>query len=243
MEVKVNKIRNWFLTINEGAECYQEVPQILEKYENAEFSYILHDKDNEEQPHYHICILFKNARTFECMQRTFKGAHIEVMESKYKCFRYLLHLDDADKYQYPLDEVHQLGNNVEYYSTHDEYIKLDTESVLENIKNGVIRDIYDAVKLFGIKQCNMYRNIITELIDKVKDKEYIDEVEVFRLRDTINTNYEHIENLSIKLQEERLLNAELEKTITDLLKQRNQMLRQVQAYEEYLNSKGVFINE
>lgn len=238
MEVKVNKIRNWFLTINDGAECFGEVPQILEKYDNVEYSYILHNKDNEEQPHYHVCILFKNARTFECMQRAFKGAHIEVMESKYKCFRYLLHLDDADKYQYPLEEIHQRGNNVEYYSTHDEYIKLDTESVLENIANGSIRNIYDAVKLFGIKQANMYKNIIIELIPQT-DKNYTSEKEVQALRSENATYHEHIENLSNLLEQERKLNDEREKTINDLLKYRNQLLKQIQEYEEYFKCKGV----
>ena len=234
MERKVNKVRNWFLTINQEAECFNEVKTILANYEKAEFSAILHDKDNTEQPHWHVCILFKNARTFETMQNTFKGAHIEVMESKYNCFRYLLHLDDKDKYQYDISEVFERGNNTEYYIEHDEYIKLDTESLVQYIKNGEVRTFYDAVMVFGLKQCTTYRNSINQLLEekRLMGLQYTTEEEVYRLQCEINEQFHHIENLSRMVAELRTENNELNESITSLLKQRNQLLKQLEQYDK-----------
>lgn len=233
MEKIINKTRNWFLTINEGAECFLKVKELLESYENAEYSAILHDKDNEEQPHYHVCLLFKNARTFEQLQKKFVGAHIEIMESKYKTFRYLLHLDDTDKFQYDISEVFQRGNNVQYYIQHDEYIKLDTESVLENIQNGTITNILDAVKVFGIKQTNMYRNILKELLEFADLRQNVVTIDEYRLlemrfRDVDNLN----DDLVSKLADLRLENE-------NLITINNKLLSQVREYEKMLKERGL----
>lgn len=237
MERKVNKVRNWFLTINQEAECFNEVKTILANYEKAEFSAILHDKDNAEQPHWHVCILFKNARTFETMQNTFKGAHIEVMESKYNCFRYLLHLDDKDKYQYNISEVFERGNNTEYYIEHDEYIKLDTESLIEHIKNGEVRSFYDAVMVFGLKQCTVYRNSINQILEEKRfiGCTYTSEEEVNKLTYLLTMKDESIEALSNRIEEE-------EKRIQDLESINNQLLkriRQLEDYEKYVKERGL----
>lgn len=238
MERKVNKVRNWFLTINQEADCFNEVKTILANYEKAEFSAILHDKDNTEQPHWHVCILFKNARTFETMQNTFKGAHIEVMESKYNCFRYLLHLDDKDKYQYDISEVFERGNNTEYYIQHDEYIKLDTESLIEHIKNGEVRSFYDAVMVFGLKQCSVYRNSINQILEEKRfiGCTYTSEEEVNKLTYLLTMKDESIEALSNRIEEE-------EKRIQDLESINNQLLkriRQLEDYEKYVKERGLF---
>lgn len=228
MERKVNKVRNWFLTINQEAECFNDVKTILANYEKAEFSAILHDKDNAEQPHYHVCILFKNARTFETMQNTFKGAHIEVMESKYNCFRYLLHLDDKDKFQYDIKEVFERGNNTEYYIEHDEYLKLDTESLIEHIKNGEVRSFYDAVMVFGLKQCTVYRNSINQILEEKRfiGCTYTSEEEVNKLTYLLTMKDESIEALSNRVEEE-------EKRIQDLESINNQLLKRIRQLEEY----------
>ena len=95
------KTRNWFITINQNAECFSKTLEILKGIPNLNYACILHDKDNEEQPHYHVCLMFDNARTFKTIQKKFSGAHIEVMESKFLSFRYLTHKDNPEKFQYP----------------------------------------------------------------------------------------------------------------------------------------------
>lgn len=224
-----SKTRNWFITINRQAECFDTFVEKIKGFEKAQYSYILHDKDAADQPHYHLCILFENGRTFETMQKHFPGAHIEIMESKYKSFRYLLHLDDVDKYQYDIVDVVERGNNVSYYSTHDEYIKLDTESVLENISNGTIRTLVDAVKLFGVKQTNVYKNLIKELIElPYLEKDYTSEKEVQRL--------------NVALLDKEEINLTLSARIAELTEINNKLLvkiRKLEEYEKICNERGL----
>jgi hypothetical protein len=239
MEVKVNKARNWFLTINENAECFSKVKELCSNIEKCQYSLILHDKDNEEQPHFHVCILYENARTFEQVQKKFYGAHIELMESKYKSFRYLLHLDDTDKYQYDISEVIERGNNVSYYSTHDEYIKLDTESVLENISNGTIRDFYDAVKLFGIKQATTYRNAINELLASKIEKSYTSEIEVMRLNTRIADLEEETFELSEVIAKQLKHIDDLNNINHSLMIKYKETLNQLLEYQKMISERGL----
>lgn len=101
-EKVVSKTRNWFLTINESAEVYPIIKEVLKGIEKLEYALILHNQDNEEQPHYHAVLKYENARSFEQIKKTFPGSHCEQVESMYATCRYLLHLDDKDKYQYQL---------------------------------------------------------------------------------------------------------------------------------------------
>jgi hypothetical protein len=233
MDKIVSKTRSWFLTINEGAESFGTCLQSLASYDKCEYSAILHDKDDEEQKHYHICILFENGRTFEQVQKKFKGAHIEMMESKYMSFRYLLHLDNPEKFQYDIKDVIQRGNNVEYYSTHDEYIKLDTESVLENIQNGSIKNILDAVKIFGIKQSNMYRNILKELLEFTELRENVVTIEDYRL---LEMRFHDVDNLNDDLTN---IVADLRTENNELTMINNKLLSQVREYEKILKERGL----
>lgn len=237
METKPTKTRNWFLTINQEAECFNEVIAITKNYEKCQYSLILHDKDNEEQPHYHLCILFDNARTFDQLQKKYRGAHIEIMESKYSAFRYLLHLDDTDKYQYEKSELIERGNNVEYYSTHDEYIKLDTESLLENIENGTIKTFIDSVRLFGVKQATTYRNTINQLLQEkdLLQLSYLSKTEADKLTYQLHS-YENI----IEVQSERINDMTCE--IDNLELTNNKLLlriRQLEQYEKIIMERGL----
>ncbi len=85
---------------------------------NFDYAYILHDKDtysndvidkdtNElvnragdlKKPHYHFIISFKNPRKADKLKEELKLSHIETCNF-YFYSRYLIHLDDKDKYQY-----------------------------------------------------------------------------------------------------------------------------------------------
>lgn len=162
----VNRSRKWFITINEGAECYEEVITILKGVEKLNYSLILHNKDNEEQPHYHAVLNFVNQRTFEQVGKILKGAHIEVVGSMYLSCRYLLHLDETDKHHYDIEELITNCNEVEYYMTNDDYSKLDVETILESISTGKVYNMTSAIKTFGIRQVNTHRNLIKELIEE-----------------------------------------------------------------------------
>ena len=101
------RVRSYFLTINKNAECFDNLADLVAKATgpNDYFAYILHDKDTKEtgeivEPHYHLLIVFKNARSFEAIQRLFVGAHIEETLNIVSAVNYLVHNGKPNKYAY-----------------------------------------------------------------------------------------------------------------------------------------------
>lgn len=101
------RVRSYFLTINRNAKCFDNLADLVEKAIGPRdyFAYILHDKDTKEtgevvEPHYHLLLVFKNARSFETIQRLFVGAHIEETLNIVSAVNYLIHNGKPDKYAY-----------------------------------------------------------------------------------------------------------------------------------------------
>ena len=101
------RVRSYFLTINKGAECFDNLADLVTKTigVNDNFAYILHDKDTKDtgeivEPHYHLLLVFKNARCFETIQRLFTGAHIEETLNIVSAVNYLIHNGKPNKYAY-----------------------------------------------------------------------------------------------------------------------------------------------
>ena len=160
------RTRNWFLTINDDAECFKNFINIIKDNIDTfkHYAYILHDKDNEEQPHYHACLEFKNARTFTQVKSKFEGAHINDIEFKNMSYQYLIHKNDFEKFQYKVLEV--ACDDRDYLTlmiNNDEYEKLDTKNLLEKINSGV-STYSELITIFGIRQVNIYHNLINKLL-------------------------------------------------------------------------------
>ena len=101
------RVRSYFLTINKGAECFENLADLIAKAVNTNdyFAYIRHDKDTKETgepvaPHYHLLLVFKNPRSFEAIQRVFKGARIEETLNIVSAVNYLVHNGKPNKYAY-----------------------------------------------------------------------------------------------------------------------------------------------
>ena len=101
------RVRSYFLTINKKAECFANLADLVAKTigTNDYLLYILHDKDTKEtgeadDPHYHLLLVFKNARSFEAIQHVFKGAHIEETRNIVSAVNYLIHNGKPKKYSY-----------------------------------------------------------------------------------------------------------------------------------------------
>ena len=101
------RVRSYFLTINKNAECFDNLADLVAKATgpNDYFAYILHDRDTKEtgeivEPHYHLLLVFKNARSFEAIQHLFIGAHIEETMNIVSAVNYLIHNGKPDKYAY-----------------------------------------------------------------------------------------------------------------------------------------------
>ena len=78
----------------------------------------LHDKDlgydgkSFKKSHYHVMIMFDSVKTRKQAENIFKkigGVGVEVVNSPRAYARYLCHLDDPDKAQYPVEDVVSYG--------------------------------------------------------------------------------------------------------------------------------------
>lgn len=109
--------RKWLLTINKKAQCFEFIGQALDNIisKNDKYAYILHDKDNERQPHYHLMLTFKNPRSLNALKNNFTGAHIEPIIAEGATANYLTHSTEnaQGKYQYSIEQV--ITNDKEWY--------------------------------------------------------------------------------------------------------------------------------
>lgn len=81
------------------------------------YAYILHDKDLNKSPHYHIICSFKQNKSFASVRKLLPGNQntiVKTLIDKYGAFEYLTHKNDPDKYQYPDDLVST--NDLKYFS-------------------------------------------------------------------------------------------------------------------------------
>lgn len=112
------KQRDFFITINKGAKCYETALEIVKELNYRLYAYIVHDKDElinpetgEKTPkpeHIHIMMELMNPVSFNRMQQRFEGAHIIVPKYKKSAYQYLIHNSPrsrTEKYQYPLTDI------------------------------------------------------------------------------------------------------------------------------------------
>lgn len=161
------KYRDYFITINKGSPCYDEIDQIIKELNFKLYAWIKHDKDqivNDEgvfepkREHKHLVIELKNPVSFAKMQERFKGAHVESPKYKKSAYQYLLHnLPSAkEKYQYEFNEIHTNAPNELKIIIESETFELFKENMfLEYIADGT-RTSYQFAKRFGLNAYKQY---------------------------------------------------------------------------------------
>lgn len=123
----------------------------------------LHDKDvnevddSQKKPHWHIIIFFDGPKTIEQAQAIFDsiGAiKCKPVESTKGACRYLIHMDNPEKYQYPQEAVYVFGG-------------IDYQNIINSAsdKYKAIREMIDFCKENGIfaycdllEYASIYRN-------------------------------------------------------------------------------------
>lgn len=164
----------WFLTINPSAECYNDVPNIIENitkdYPQFEYSYIYHNEleneDNFNINHIHLVLYFKGSvKRFTTLQNIFVGAHIEMSNKQryYRCIQYLIHKNDVNKFQYDrslivtnisqpiLDDI-LINNGYEF----DYFDVTLLEDYINDCLSSNIDNIYYFIKRFGLDAIKPY---------------------------------------------------------------------------------------
>lgn len=115
--------RNFTIVLYPEDETHIKALKTIEKQFN--YAYILHDKDiwekdqinektgqmehkkgDKKKEHYHVLITFENARSEKTIQEIIENEKIHIEKSSfYEMARYLIHLDNPNKYQYKIQDI------------------------------------------------------------------------------------------------------------------------------------------
>lgn len=201
------KYRDYFLTINEGAKCYEDVLDIIKELNFKLYAYIVHDKDEimdengnktgEKKPtHKHVMVELKNPVSFNAMQNRFQGAHIIVPKYKKSAYQYLVHNSPNSrgvKYQYDTTEI--ISNDlpsVEYIIETETSETFQQNRFLTYIVEGVVT-AYQFVKRFGLDAYKQYWGPYSAMLAQ-RDIDEQMQMDIIRLRnklrDGIIENYD-----------------------------------------------------
>lgn len=126
-------------------------------YQSAKYAYISHDKDVDEnnvpkKPHTHLWVTYNNACTLTALAKRIgiEERFIQYAKDDKSRIRYLVHLDDPQKYQYNRDEIHSNTDLSFAFRTE----KNEGECVLELVEMTRTLSSYDTIK-YAV-QNNMY---------------------------------------------------------------------------------------
>lgn len=178
------KYRDFFITINEGSPCYEDVLDIIHDLNYKIYALITHDKDKvyniekqcyePKKTHKHLMMEMKNPVSFNKMQERFKGAHIEIPKYKKSAYQYLLHnspKSKGEKYQYDFNEIITNSPQELKVIIESETFELFKENMfLEYIADGT-RTSYQFAKRFGLNAYKQYWKPYLEMIMNLANDE------------------------------------------------------------------------
>ena len=161
------KFRDFFITINKGAKCYEDALEIVKELNFELYGLILHDSDmlmnddgtlTPKTEHKHLMFELKNPVSFKKMQERFAGAHIIIPKYKKSAYQYLVHNspNSKEKYQYSLDKI--ITNDrqqIEYIISTEDSELFRQNKFLVYIAEGT-RTAYQFVKRFGLDAYKQY---------------------------------------------------------------------------------------
>ena len=179
------KYRDFFITINESAECYNDIEEIIKDLNINVYALIVHDKDILEQTdketgelvqipkkvHKHLMLELKNPISFNSIQNKFTGAHIEVPKYKKSAYQYLLHNtpNSKEKYQYDFtDIITNSTEQVKFIIESETYELFYENQFLRYIAQGV-RTSYSFAKRFGLNAYKQYWGPYSAMLNELKN--------------------------------------------------------------------------
>lgn len=179
------KNRDYFITINENAECFNDVEEIIKNELNCKiYALILHNKDffsvvdgetgettlTPKRQHYHLMVELRNPISFASIQNKFKGAHIEVPKYKKSAYQYLLHnsKNSKEKYQYDFSEIITNAPEQVKFAIENEDFEMFKENLfLTYIAQGTLTT-YQFTKRFGLNAYKQYWPVYQVMIRELE---------------------------------------------------------------------------
>ena len=156
--------------------------KLLKSYDIFEYAYICHDKDVDScsellKPHYHCYIHFKVNNNRDSIMKLLNISNnnylFQAAKSKKYCLRYLLHLDNLDKYQYEFDSIVSNITNLHDIIYSNDY-KESLSSIIDYIDT--FRPVYSDLVHFCIDNdllsvFRSYQFIIKEYLKGIKNSD------------------------------------------------------------------------
>lgn len=159
--VREDRVRVWqFIAYPESAPSDPWV--ILREYHTPFVVSPLHDKDHEKdgktlkKAHWHVIFIFDGKHSYEQMKQisdSINAAPPERVLNVRGAVRYLIHLDDPDKYQYHLEELKAFcGCNVSNYFA---YSTTELDAAIDELEAYIIsHNIFEYADLVEYTRIN-----------------------------------------------------------------------------------------
>ena len=162
-KMKQNRSRNIGLLLYPEWDNYNDILTKVLPYPHA---YIVHDKDLKEteekkkkkKRHTHAYIQFDNARSFQSIAKWLgiEERFVQGISNRNSYLRYLVHLDNPEKYQYSWDKVTICGLDEEFTKAFSLSAKLSAgyefKSMYEYITTSTKVLTYQDLSKFAIKE-------------------------------------------------------------------------------------------
>lgn len=180
LEEEIPKKYRCFTLVVYDESIYYNLDDILFALHGFKYwAWIKHKPEEDEKlPHYHILIKLENATSVESIsKKTGVPVHkIQYVKNIRAMCRYMIHLDDTDKIQYNIDEVHvsklferKFKKNFEELKTEEEIIQ-DIYFWLDNTHFNDYHEKLRYLLMFVNMNCyeTIYKRYRFEFLDYLK---------------------------------------------------------------------------
>lgn len=148
---------NWFDILVDT-----KIPCFISPYHDKDYN-VKRDENGELVPkkaHFHIMLMFDSVKTEEQAREVcslFNGVGLEIVNSIRGYARYLCHLDNPEKAQYPIDEVRCLGG-ADYLNVvalpKDKYTAI--REIIEYIRNNQIDSYAELLDYCAVQKTDWF---------------------------------------------------------------------------------------
>lgn len=173
---KEDKLNNKIISLEEITSYFAD---LFNRGACSFYAIVLHDKDFNadgeiKRPHYHIVFEMSSPKGDQIIAKDIARVLLVNMNIiSYACalnfcgaIRYLTHLDNVDKYQYPKsDVITSSESEYQMFVNQMDFLDLDIASLLNIIKSS--KSLTEVYQTIGIGNATKYRWLIKDLLGEI----------------------------------------------------------------------------
>lgn len=167
-EGQLEKVRKGLSLLSSGSSKFLE----------SQYAYILHDKDVDDNgevktPHFHLClhtVQQRRKKSVITMLANFLNMPDECISVDFsknwqQCLRYLVHLDDKEKYQYQWKDIECSKGYEDFVISVlnlDDVKPISFQEFIQEFQR--YHSLVDLISHIGVKNWNRYRTVARDLM-------------------------------------------------------------------------------